>query len=1631
MGIFDRNTNTTHHNHRDELARRSSNFGGSSQQAGMTPLRSRDEEDGQLPRHSTMQASHSGARMVPISESRSKSKIRQRFDKMTDFDLLAMFEPKRKPGRPRTVLFGHPLPVQAWAPSKAGQKQIKKQGMDPQSDQLDRAVGKVPAPEWEFSSNQVLTSKYNVLTFIPKNLLEQFRRVANIFFLILVILQFFPRFSNVSPALAALPLIVVLALAAVKDAYEDVQRHRSDRTINNLTIKTLKGPGFHNVNITEEKRKAVSLVTLFPFLSGFHIGTKHDVKKAAEESERQRLAEEAELKQISEKHHKDHTRNFWGRKKRRVSKMPAPAYDETDPSVDPEKQYASPPIDAPGGGNLQSATGKRAEEAGVIEPDYSESPLGEIDNEASKASSGDGTGWTNQTWENLRVGDFVLLRNDDSIPADIVICATSEEENVCYVETKNLDGETNLKSRSAIPELSHLRTAKECARARFIMHGDVADNNMFKLSAAIELLDGPKAHDGANLRAPITLNTTLLRGCVLRNTDWVIGVVLFTGSDTKIVLNSGGTPSKRSKIERLMNPMVFINLGLLALMCMMCAIGDHFSEQYYYDRNAYWEYRADRSDDNPRINGIVSFANAMITFQNIVPISLYISIEVVRTAQAFFIWGDDEITYKPTQRRTLARSWNLSDDLGQIEYVFSDKTGTLTQNQMQFRECSVGGVIYRSDQPASDGSSHEKGGKASTLGSDRSDSDTDVKHSPTTSSPDAQETFVCKQIGQELADTASPQARRIYGFFANLALCHTVLASEDADGSIQYKAQSPDEAALVQAAADVGFIFRGRDKNILRIETPGSHELSEFELLNVLEFTSARKRMSVVVRKLDGDHRLFLLVKGADNVVFERLAAGNEELKRTTDQHLEVFASEGLRTLTLAYKDLDAKEYEDWASEYHAATVAMDDREAKIEEVSAKIENNLQLLGATAIEDKLQEGVPEAIADLKRAGIKVWVATGDKLETAIAIGMSSNLLTRDMNLIIVKGGAYDGTRKSAYYQLRKALVDFFGGSQLVDDLQHQPPGLERSISRGSKRPGHRTQLSQASGMSRTSEADDGLADIVGNDNGQRTGGYGLVIDGSSLTHAFQEEFTKELMLELSTRCQAVVCCRTSPLQKALIVKLVREGLGAMCLAIGDGANDVSMIQAADVGVGVAGEEGLQAVNSSDYAIGQFAYLKRLLLVHGHWSYMRNANMIVNFFYKEIIGIAILFFFQFYCAYSTTTVYEYIYLLLWNIIWSLLPVIAIGFFDRNISDRVLMAVPELYRYGREHTFFGISRFCWYMIDGIYQGAVIYFFVSYTYDTTTSRQDGYGTYLYEWSTTAAIAAVIALNMYNGLNTHAWTGWVVFALLVGPVLVLAFTAVYSAISPGWISTDVYGNNSFLWPSAYFYFSILLTVVLALMPRTLVRYYKEMYIPTDIDILKWVGKYDPNHDFENDPQMPITPARKEKAEAGSPRMSAQLPRTGTLTRQVTDMSGHNAPLRGFGFDMDDSTGAAAVGRPLRTYTSRTSSNLQVPTTRNRRGSIRLAGIDLGFPTLKRDPTSAKRRVTWRSRANTRASMATSEDGLSAPNTPRAGAEASPSASPNAQTTLSPAVLGSPDTPTRSPSGHFDVFNRRKTPHS
>ena len=383
----------------------------------------------------------------------------------------------------------------------------------------------------------------------------------------------------------------------------------------------------------------------------------------------------------------------------------------------------------------------------------------------------------------------------------------------------------------------------------------------------------------------------------------------------------------------------------------------------------------------------------LIAFQNIVPISLYVSIEVVKTIQAYFIAQDIDMYYAPLDAACVPKTWNISDDLGQIEYIFSDKTGTLTQNVMEFQKCSINGISYGEGVTEAQRGAAKRQGKGDLPPPEElARSLQALKHNMLDAldrtfknrygQPDRL-TLVSPQLAADMAVRDSPQRSHIIAFFRALTICHTVLSDRPEPKEnpfyLTYKAESPDEAALVAAACDVGFPFVAKGKDFIDIEVMGQAE--RYTPLKLLEFNSTRKRMSVIVRNPQG--RLVLYCKGADSVIYERLAADQDPvLKAQTSNDMETFANGGLRTLCIAYRYLEEQEYLEWSAFYDTAihdsmTSSANDRDEMIEAANTRIEHSLYLLGATALEDKLQEGVPEAIETLHQAGIKLWILTGN------------------------------------------------------------------------------------------------------------------------------------------------------------------------------------------------------------------------------------------------------------------------------------------------------------------------------------------------------------------------------------------------------------------------------------------------------------------------------------------------------------------------------------------------------------------------------------------------------------------------------------------------------------------------------
>ncbi len=353
-----------------------------------------------------------------------------------------------------------------------------------------------------------------------------------------------------------------------------------------------------------------------------------------------------------------------------------------------------------------------------------------------------------------------------------------------------------------------------------------------------------------------------------------------------------------------------------------------------------------------------------------------------------------------------------------------------------------------------------------------------------------------------------------------------------------------------------------------------------------------------------------------------------------------------MRTLCIAERELTEEQYYEWRKEHDVAATALENREEKLEEVADKIERELTLLGGTAIEDRLQDGVPDTIALLGEAGIKLWVLTGDKVETAINIGFSCNVLNNDMDLLRIQVNEDEGDDMTEDEYLKLAEEELTKGLR-----KFNMTGSDEELKKARK------------------------------DHEAPAPTHALVIDGFTLRWVISDSLIQKFLL-LCKQCKSVLCCRVSPAQKAAVVAMVKNGLDVMTLSIGDGANDVAMIQEADIGVGIAGEEGRQAVMSSDYAIAQFRFLQRLVLVHGRWSYRRLAETISNFFYKNMVWVWSIFWYQIFTNFDISYIFDYTYILLFNLFFTSVPVILMGVLDQDVSDTVSLAVPQLYRRGIE-------------------------------------------------------------------------------------------------------------------------------------------------------------------------------------------------------------------------------------------------------------------------------------------------------------------------------------------------------------
>lgn len=1173
-----------------------------------------------------------------------------------------------------------------------------------------------------FVSNFIRSSRYTLWSFIPAQLIFQFSKLGNFYFLVIGVIQMIPGLSTVGRWTTIVPLGIFVAFSMLKEGYDDWRRYEMDKVENRATTWVLG----HGIRSDSQNRPT----------------------------------------KFSGKGWKD------GR-----------------------------PVD-----------------------EHKHRPRNEL------AKFGEGH-WIPVQWQHVQVGDIVRLQRDDGIPADIALLHATGPNGIAYIDTMALDGETNLKSKQASPLFT-----KRCSDVDGLLSTQATvvseDPNL-----DLYTYDGKVTLDGETL--PLTHNNVVYRGSTLRNTSLAIGLVVNTGEECKIRMNANkNVRTKKPAMQSIINKMIL--LQIVGVICISAGLtAGYYIWEDPTEQDSFYLYRIlgntvlwDASVPAEEI-----FIGFVIMFNTLIPLSLYISLELVKIGQ-FFMMQDAEMYDPGTNTPMVANTTTILENLGQVNYVFSDKTGTLTENIMRFRKMSVAGVAFLHDQDiqeetatkeiqAFEAAKKRPKGKALAMLDNAVDVAMDVTF------PEAKRVHVDESVvyGRPAAlkrtstsgsvsqwkSSARPNdepevkteelleyirqrpntafAQKVTHFLLCIALCHTCLPETDEKGKLGFQAASPDELALIEAARDLGLLMIDRPTDSIKLQVTkpdGSVVMETYQVLDVIEFSSKRKRMSIIVRMPDG--RLCVLCKGADNVIIERLkqhqlaeqtsanithrasrirsmeqdkalkrrstqdgfttsprASGaynrpgegwrasmyrrsNEikRLSRTGDvgswlnrreteelpsprdsidqatpgfstgageygideslasneaavfqrcfEHVNDFASEGLRTLLYGYRYIDDKFYADWKQIHHEAETSLVDRQERIEEASELIEQKLELAGATAIEDKLQEGVPETIDKLRRASIKVWMLTGDKRETAINIGHSARLC--------------------------KPFSEIYILDVVLGDL--------------------------AKRMTET-------IDAVGDGNVPHSV---LVIDGQTLAAIDDDEDLALLFYDLVILVDSVICCRASPSQKANLVKSIRRYVPkTMTLAIGDGANDVGMILEAHVGIGISGREGLQAARISDYSFAQFRFLQKLLFVHGRWNYLRTGKYVLATFWKEIVFYIVQAHFQRYNGYTGTSLYENWSLTVFNVLFTSLAVILPGIVEKDLSQDTLLAVPELYTFGQRNLGFNFPQYFGWAFLGVIDSCIIWYPTWAVYRTKLFNNE---TTLYAMGVACFTVSVMFINI-----------------------------------------------------------------------------------------------------------------------------------------------------------------------------------------------------------------------------------------------------------------------------------------------
>ena len=1249
---------------------------------------------------------------------------------------------------------------------------------------------------FKLKDNTINTTKYNIFTFIPKGLLYQFSRLSNVYFLFTAIIQSIPLISPLTSLTAIVPLIFVLGVSMIRELIEDLVRNNYDNLNNEEEVIVLRNNKF--------------------------------------------------IKSLS---------------------------------------------------------------------------------------------------KTLRHGEIILVYENCNIPADIILIDTGFGEGTCYVETSSLDGEKTLKLKVAnkytqgfISNDIQINKGIE----KYIHLKDYSFTGAIKINAPnanLNYINGTfhpkfKKH-GINIEQDIMISTNefLLKGSVLKNTNWIIGIVVYTGMNNKIILNSKKPRLKLSKIEKQLNVYLSFVFCFLICCCTECSLYHYF----HYKKNKKFYDNFIFLKNSASTESFIIFFTYFLLLNTFIPISLIVSTEIIKIIQGIFISWDILLYSKWRHCFCSPKSVSIIEELGNVNFIFSDKTGTLTKNQLQFKYCIIDNKYYeyikigettnhkkkfvirkskkqnslnsyqlntiqneikkkknsflsendnlinskenKSRSISNDNSNNLRNNKSKTNRINMSNTYQEISdknmninihqihdnnkffknksfysrnqsnnnvsklsasinnnnntnnsnkvssNSPKNSNSNSKNNeandgtissntsnnkidglskknlnytiFEVKNEENEISSSSKGIIQIGEGYFSNpdnnpflkvislknvkkssslsymhefwvaLALTNECIVKYDKD-DIKYMGMSPDDLELVKAAMNQGYklIETSKDTKTIKI---GENNYS-YEILKVLGFSSERKRMSIIVKDKTS---IKLYIKGADCEISKRLSKSslkNENYKIISNGLIE-YSKKGLRTLMVAYRKINNEDYVSWVNKLHEDELNIENKQKLIDRLYDIIENNLTLIGGTVVEDKLQDNVPETIKELRAAGIKIWVLTGDKLDTAKNIGYSCNLLSQGQKLFTLK--VMDDDEKIVMEDPFKEMNNFFRQfHEFINELVKKY-NLDSKFFYGSNinnnfhgtnslgLGGNNIEIISEQSKSQSDNISEKSCNstIINNEifkvlkEKKILEPFSIIIEAPILCGLFKDEEATNRFLNIAYHSNTVICCRVSPSQKSQVIQRMKEfDENAITLAIGDGGNDVSMIMEANIGIGIYGEEGLSAVQASDFAIGEFKLLRRLLFIHGRTDLYRISKMILYFFYKNFIFTMTQFYFSFLCLSSGQTIVDDWYITCYNLIFTALPlcVRAITDSDINLNDKIITNKNLALLYKENRDKYKVFTFT-HLLVKLIKGIIISFLVYILGQPGEILLNGYNKNLWYLSLKSYICILVIVSMNILIESH----------------------------------------------------------------------------------------------------------------------------------------------------------------------------------------------------------------------------------------------------------------------------------------